>query len=117
MDLYVSQGKYNLPEKVDGKPVVDSLSFQCSTLYRNWRFRLKEKHFRGKSLAEAKDSRPLTVDKDEWDWLVFDYWGSDKQKVMNYILSLKHVHILYCHLVAIIFVCYRKEVRRTLLIS
>ncbi|KAK9667025.1 hypothetical protein RND81_14G227300 [Saponaria officinalis] len=73
-------GKYNLPENVDGKPVIDSLSFQCSTLYRQWRYRLKEKHFRGKSLAQAKDSRPLTVDKDEWDWLVFEYWDSDKQK-------------------------------------
>ncbi|XP_074267013.1 uncharacterized protein LOC141590314 [Silene latifolia] len=73
-------GKYNLPETVDDKPVVDSLSFQCSTLYRHWRFRLKERYFRGKTLAQAKDSRPLTVDKEEWDWLVFEYWGSDKQK-------------------------------------
>ncbi|XP_074301661.1 uncharacterized protein LOC141633075 isoform X3 [Silene latifolia] len=72
--------KYNLPEKVDGQPVIDSLSFQCSTLYRQWRYRLKENHFRGKKLAQAKDSRPLTLDKDEWDWLVFEYWGSDKQK-------------------------------------
>lgn len=82
---YVLQGKYNLPEKVDEKPVIDALSFQCSSLYRHWRYRLKEKHFRGKSLAQAKDSRPLTVDKAEWDWLVFEYWNSDKQKVIGYM--------------------------------
>ena len=86
MNFYALQGKYDLPEKVDGKTVIESLSFQCSTLYRQWRFRLKEKHFRGKSLAQAKDSRPLTIDKDEWDWLVFEYWGSDKQKVICYLL-------------------------------
>ncbi|XP_021864954.2 uncharacterized protein [Spinacia oleracea] len=59
-------GKYNLPEKVGGANVVEALSFQCSILYRHWRFRLKEAHYRGKTKAQARANKPPTVDKEAW---------------------------------------------------
>ncbi|KAL2938450.1 hypothetical protein RDABS01_021899, partial [Bienertia sinuspersici] len=56
------RGKYDLPEKVVGADVTEALSFQCSMLYKHWRFRLKEQHFRNKSVADAISSRPNTID-------------------------------------------------------
>ncbi|KAL2921405.1 Fibronectin-binding protein PlpA [Bienertia sinuspersici] len=64
-----SYGKYVLPEKVAGANVTEALSFQCSMLYKHWRFRLKEQHFRNKSIADAINSRPNTIDVDKWTWL------------------------------------------------
>ncbi|KAL2897359.1 Proline-specific permease, partial [Bienertia sinuspersici] len=57
-----------------------ALSFQCPMLYKNWRFRLKEQHFRNKSLADAINSRPNTIDVGKWTWLVCEYWNDEKQK-------------------------------------
>ncbi|KAL2903632.1 hypothetical protein RDABS01_002342 [Bienertia sinuspersici] len=73
-------GKYDLPEKVAGADVTEALSFQCSMLYKHWRFRLKEQHFRNKSIAYAMNSRPNTIDVDKWTWLVCEYWNGEKQK-------------------------------------
>ncbi|KAL2906411.1 hypothetical protein RDABS01_005121, partial [Bienertia sinuspersici] len=73
-------GKYDLPENVTGADVTEDLSFQCSMLYKNWRFRLKEQHFRNKSIADAINTRPNTIDVDKWTWLVCEYWNAEKQK-------------------------------------
>ncbi|KAL2929845.1 Fibronectin-binding protein PlpA, partial [Bienertia sinuspersici] len=73
-------GKYDLPEKVAGVDVTEALSFQCSMLYKHWRFRLKEQNFRNNSLADAINSRPNTIDVDKWTWLVCEYWNGKKQK-------------------------------------
>ncbi|XP_056697787.1 uncharacterized protein [Spinacia oleracea] len=78
-------GKYNLPEKVGGADVVEALSFQCSILYRHWRFRLKEEHYRGKTKAQARANKPLTIDNEAWVWLVDEYWGSPKQERISKI--------------------------------
>ncbi|XP_021714206.1 uncharacterized protein LOC110682232 isoform X2 [Chenopodium quinoa] len=75
--------KYNLPEKIGGADATDALSFQCSILYRHWRFRLKEKYYRGKTKAEARDNRPSTIDPIQWDWLVYEYWSSPKQEAIS----------------------------------
>ncbi|KAL2904318.1 Fibronectin-binding protein PlpA [Bienertia sinuspersici] len=72
--------KYDLPEKVAGADVTEVLSFQCSMLYKHWRFRLKEQHFRDKSLVDAINSRPNNIDVGPWTWLVCDYWNGEKQK-------------------------------------
>ncbi|KAL2899204.1 Fibronectin-binding protein PlpA [Bienertia sinuspersici] len=58
--------KYDLPEKVAGADVTEALSFQCSMLYKHWRFRLKEQHFRDKSLVDAINSRPNNIDVGPW---------------------------------------------------
>ncbi|CAH9091488.1 unnamed protein product [Cuscuta epithymum] len=75
------KGKYDLPERVDDVDVTEVLKLQCSMLYRNWRFRLKESHFRGKSKAQASSSRPTNIDREQWEWLVYEYWGSEKQEI------------------------------------
>uniref|UniRef100_A0A803NAG6 Transposase, Ptta/En/Spm, plant n=1 Tax=Chenopodium quinoa TaxID=63459 RepID=A0A803NAG6_CHEQI len=75
--------KYNLPEKIGGADATDALIFQCSILYRYWRFRLKEKYYRGKTKAEARDYRPSTIDPIQWDWLVYEYWSSPKQEAIR----------------------------------
>ncbi|KAL2901222.1 hypothetical protein RDABS01_026304 [Bienertia sinuspersici] len=49
-------------------------------LYKHWRFRLKEQHFRNKSVADAISSRPNTIDVGPWMWLVCEYWNNEKQK-------------------------------------
>ncbi|KAL2931390.1 hypothetical protein RDABS01_036800, partial [Bienertia sinuspersici] len=67
-------GKYDLPGKVTGADVTEALSFQCSMLYKHWRFRLKEQHFRNK---------PNTIDVGPWTWLVCEYWNNEKQKHIN----------------------------------
>ncbi|KAL2934386.1 Phosphoglycerate kinase [Bienertia sinuspersici] len=74
------RGKYDLPEKVAGFDLTKALSFQCSMLYKHWRFRLKEQHFRNKSVADAINSRPNTIDVDKWTWLLCEYWNSEKKK-------------------------------------
>ncbi|KAL2926549.1 hypothetical protein RDABS01_028269 [Bienertia sinuspersici] len=74
-------GKYDLPKKVVGVDVTEALSFQCSMLYKHWRFRLKEQHFRNKSVADAINSRPNTIDVDKWTWLVCEYWNGEMQKI------------------------------------
>ncbi|XP_021759569.1 uncharacterized protein LOC110724447 isoform X3 [Chenopodium quinoa] len=66
---------------IGGSDATDALSFQCSILYRHWRFRLKEKYYRGKTKAEARDNRPSTIDPIQWDWLVYEYWSSPKQEI------------------------------------
>ncbi|KAL2901731.1 Fibronectin-binding protein PlpA [Bienertia sinuspersici] len=73
-------GKYDSLEKVAGADVTEALSFQCSMLYKHWRFRLKEQHFRNKSVADAINSRPNTIDVGKWTWLVCEYWNGEKQK-------------------------------------
>ncbi|KAL2923534.1 hypothetical protein RDABS01_015025 [Bienertia sinuspersici] len=75
------RGKYDLPEKVAGADVTEALSFQCSMLYKHWRFRLKEQHFRDKSVADAINSRPNNIEVGPWTWLVCDYWNGAKQKI------------------------------------
>uniref|UniRef100_A0A803N837 Uncharacterized protein n=1 Tax=Chenopodium quinoa TaxID=63459 RepID=A0A803N837_CHEQI len=74
------RAKYDLPDKVAGADVTDALSFQCSMLYKHWRFRLKEKYFRNKSIADAINSRPDNIDANQWTWLVCEYWNDEKQK-------------------------------------
>ncbi|KAL2904487.1 hypothetical protein RDABS01_003197 [Bienertia sinuspersici] len=74
------RAKYDLPEKVASADVLEALSFQCSMLYKHWRFRLKEQHFRDKSVVDAINSRPNTIDVGPWMWLVCDYWNGEKQK-------------------------------------
>ncbi|KAL2931591.1 Phosphomethylpyrimidine synthase [Bienertia sinuspersici] len=76
------RGKYDLPDKVGGADVIEALSFQCLMLYKHWRFRLKEQHFRKKSVAEAINSRPNTINVDQWTWLVCEYWNDAKRKNM-----------------------------------
>ncbi|KAL2923494.1 hypothetical protein RDABS01_014985, partial [Bienertia sinuspersici] len=78
---YSNWGKYDLPEKVGGADVTEALSFQCSMLYKHWRFRLKEQHFRDKSVADAINSRPNNIEVGPWTWLVCDYWNGEKQKL------------------------------------
>ncbi|XP_021767737.1 TPR-containing protein DDB_G0280363-like [Chenopodium quinoa] len=74
------RAKYDLPDKVAGADVTDALSFQCSMLYKHWRFRLKEKYFRNKSIADAINSIPDNIDANQWTWLVCEYWNDEKQK-------------------------------------
>uniref|UniRef100_A0A803N6M1 Uncharacterized protein n=1 Tax=Chenopodium quinoa TaxID=63459 RepID=A0A803N6M1_CHEQI len=74
------RAKYDLPDKVAGADVTDALSFQCSMLYKHWRFRLKEQYFRNKSIADAINSRPDNIDANQWTWLVCEYWNDEKQK-------------------------------------
>ncbi|KAL2931505.1 hypothetical protein RDABS01_036915 [Bienertia sinuspersici] len=74
------RGKYDLPEKVVGVDVTKALSFQCSMLYKHWRFRLKEQHFRDKSITDAIHSRPNNIEVGPWTWLVCDYWNCEKKK-------------------------------------
>ena len=84
MDIYYDlrwQGKYDLPDKVAGVDVTEALSFQCSMLYKHWRFRLKEQYFRKKSIADAINSKPDNIDANQWTWLVCEYWNDEKQKV------------------------------------
>ncbi|KAL2905270.1 hypothetical protein RDABS01_003980 [Bienertia sinuspersici] len=66
--------------RVAGTDVTEALSFQCSVLYKHWRSRLKEQHFRNKSVADAISSRPNTIDVGPWTWLVCEYWNNEKQK-------------------------------------
>ncbi|KAL2894408.1 hypothetical protein RDABS01_010317 [Bienertia sinuspersici] len=75
------RGIYDLHDKVGGADITEALSFQCSMLYKHWRFRLKEQHFRNKSVAKALNSRPSTINVDEWTWLVCEYWNDEKQKM------------------------------------
>ncbi|KAL2893771.1 hypothetical protein RDABS01_009680 [Bienertia sinuspersici] len=79
------RGKYDLPDKVGGADVIEALSLQCSMLYKHWRFRLKEQHFRNKSVAEAINSRPSTINVDDWTWLVCEYWNDEKRKRISKI--------------------------------
>ncbi|KAL2902185.1 hypothetical protein RDABS01_027267, partial [Bienertia sinuspersici] len=44
------------------------------------KIRLKEQHFRNKSVAQAINSRPNTIDVNPWTWLVFEYWNDEKRK-------------------------------------
>uniref|UniRef100_A0A803N990 Uncharacterized protein n=1 Tax=Chenopodium quinoa TaxID=63459 RepID=A0A803N990_CHEQI len=75
------RSKYDLPDKVAGVDVTDALSFQCSMLYKHWRFGLKEKYFRNKSIADAINSRSDNIDDNQWTWLVCKYWNDEKQKM------------------------------------
>ncbi|KAL2942225.1 hypothetical protein RDABS01_030575, partial [Bienertia sinuspersici] len=79
------RGKYDLPDKVGDADVIEALSLQCSMLYKHWRFRLKEQHFRNKSVAEVINSRPSTINVDEWTWLVCEYWNDEKRKRISKI--------------------------------
>uniref|UniRef100_A0A803N463 Uncharacterized protein n=1 Tax=Chenopodium quinoa TaxID=63459 RepID=A0A803N463_CHEQI len=72
--------KYDLPDMVAGANVTEALSFQCSMLYKHWRFRLKEQYFRNKPVTDAINSRPDTIDANQWTWLVCEYWNDEKQK-------------------------------------
>ncbi|KAL2938680.1 RNA-binding protein 33 [Bienertia sinuspersici] len=67
MDKVAKQRLYD-KIRVGGANVIEALSFQCSMLYKHWRFRLKEQHFRNKSVAEAINSRPNTIDVNPWTW-------------------------------------------------
>ncbi|KAL2923304.1 hypothetical protein RDABS01_014795 [Bienertia sinuspersici] len=72
--------KYDLPEKVAGVDVTEALSFQCSMLYKHWIFRLKEQHFRDKSVVDVINSKRNNIDVGPWTWVVCDYWNGEKQK-------------------------------------
>uniref|UniRef100_A0A803KV28 Uncharacterized protein n=1 Tax=Chenopodium quinoa TaxID=63459 RepID=A0A803KV28_CHEQI len=74
------RSKYDLPDMVAGANVTEALSFQCSMLYKHWRFRLKEQYFRNKSVTDAINSRPDTINANQWTWLVCEYWNDEKQK-------------------------------------
>ncbi|CAH9091486.1 unnamed protein product [Cuscuta epithymum] len=86
------KGKYDLPERVDDVDVTEVLKLQCSMLYRNWRFRLKESHFRGKSKAQASSSRPTNIDREQWEWLVYEYWGSEKQEEISKVNTINKLN-------------------------
>ncbi|KAL2898214.1 Uracil-DNA glycosylase [Bienertia sinuspersici] len=60
-------GKYDLLEKVVGADITEALSFQCSMF--------------NKSVADAINSRPSTIDLGPWTWLVYEYWNNEKQKL------------------------------------
>ncbi|KAL2900710.1 hypothetical protein RDABS01_025792 [Bienertia sinuspersici] len=56
---------------VAGADITEALIFECSMLYKHWRFRLKEQHYKNK---------PHTIDVGKWTWLVYEYWNGEKQK-------------------------------------
>ncbi|KAL2943454.1 Protein DYAD, partial [Bienertia sinuspersici] len=84
MDKLAKQRLYD-KIRVGGADVIEALSLQCSMLYEHWRFRLKEQHFRNKSVAEAINSRPSTINVDECTWLVCEYWNDEKRKRISKI--------------------------------
>lgn len=69
----------------EGENIDQAVENQCKILYRQWRYRLKEKYFDGFSIAEAMSNCPEGVHPDDWRWIVEKHWGSEKHKRISQV--------------------------------
>jgi len=72
------QAEWKFPPEAKGIDVARAVELQCMMLLRGWRYRLKEKHFAGKTATEAIKNKPPEVNRDKWNWLV-NHWADPKQ--------------------------------------
>ncbi|KAL2924709.1 putative membrane protein ycf78, partial [Bienertia sinuspersici] len=81
----------------EGSHIDKALKIQCSSLYRNWRERLKSENFsKCKSLKEAERAYPAGVDIDQWKWLVEKNRANALSKKIQSACSAKSIaRILY----------------------
>ncbi|XP_022880427.1 uncharacterized protein LOC111397656 [Olea europaea var. sylvestris] len=64
--------------------------------YRDYRCRLKEKYFNGKTLDDAMKNHPIDIKQVDWDWLC-QYWSTPEFQALSTRNLASHNCIKYNH--------------------